>query len=43
MTTFLEWLRTNNIQLDQIGHADVDRWLLTGPSTLRREVIDFLR
>jgi len=38
----LEWLRTNNIRLDRLTQADIDQWLLTGPTTLRREVSDFL-
>ena len=38
----LEWLRTNNIRLDRLTQADIDQWLLTGPTTLRREVSDFV-
>ncbi len=38
----LEWLRSNDIQLSQLRQADVDQWLLTGPLTLRREIVDFL-
>jgi hypothetical protein len=38
----LEWLRAHDIRLTQLRQADVDHWLLTGPPTLRREVIDFL-
>jgi hypothetical protein len=38
----LQWLRTNDIRLDRVTQADIDRWLLTGPKTLRREVGDFL-
>jgi hypothetical protein len=38
----LEWLRTNDIPLDRVTQADIDEWLLTGPTTLRREVADFL-
>jgi hypothetical protein len=38
----LEWLRGNDIRLDQLRQADIDQWLLTGPPILRREVADFL-
>jgi hypothetical protein len=38
----LEWLRTNDIQLDTVTQADIDQWLVTGPATLRRDVADFL-
>lgn len=38
----LAWLRTNNIRLDRLTQADIDQWLLIGPTTLRREVADFL-
>jgi hypothetical protein len=40
--TFLEWLRAQDIRLTQVRQAEMDHWLLTGPPTLRREVIDFL-
>ena len=33
----LEWLRGNGIGLNELRQADVDRWLVTGPPTLRRE------
>jgi hypothetical protein len=38
----LEWLRGNGIRLNELRQADVDQWLLTGPPTLRREIVDFL-
>ena len=38
----LEWLRGNDIRLDQLRQADIDQWLLTGPPTLRGEIGDFL-
>jgi hypothetical protein len=38
----LEWLRGNDIRLDQLRQADIDQWVLTGPATLRREIADFL-
>jgi hypothetical protein len=38
----LDWLRGNDIWLSQLRQADVDRWVLTGPPTLRREIADFL-
>ncbi len=38
----LEWLRRNDVQLSQLRQADIDQWLLTGPSMLRREIADFL-
>jgi hypothetical protein len=41
-TALLEWLHGNGIRLSDLRQADVDQWLLTGPSTLRREIVDFL-
>jgi integrase len=38
----LEWLRGNDIGLSELRQADVDQWLVTGPPTLRREIVDFL-
>jgi hypothetical protein len=38
----LEWLRGNDIRLDQLRQADIDQWLLNGPPTLRSEIADFL-
>jgi hypothetical protein len=38
----LEWLRDNGIRLDGLRQANVEEWLLTGPPTLRREIVDFL-
>jgi hypothetical protein len=38
----LEWLRANDIRIDQLRQADIDQWLLTGPLPLRGEIADFL-
>ena len=38
----LEWLRGNDIRLDQLRQPDIDQWLLTGSPTPRGEIGDFL-
>lgn len=38
----LEWLGYNDLRLEQLRQPHLERWLLTGPHTLRREVADFL-
>ena len=38
----LDWLHSKDIVLAEMRQADLDRWLATGPPTLRHEGCDFL-